>query len=526
MSSISRRNALLAAGAVGLAAPARAQQARTLRFVPHANLTSLDPVWTTAWITRNHAYNVYDTLYSMGADLSAQPQMAEGHVWGDDRRSIAITLREGLRFHDGEPVRAPDVVASIARWARRDSFGQFAAAATDDMRAVDDRRLEIRFNRPFPFFLDALAKVAPMFVMPERHAGTDAFTQITEAVGSGPYRFVRAEWVPGARAVYERNADYRPRQEPAQMLAGGKVARFDRVEWRIIPDASTAAAALQSGEVDWWENPSFDLLPLLQRNRQVAVEQIEVFGSVSTLRPNHLVPPFNNPAFRRALWLALNQADVMTAVAGTDRSRWTAPMGFFTPGTPLASDAGMEVLQGPRSLDAARRAIEQSGYRGERLTFLHASDIPTVDAQSHVVADMLRRLGVNLEHVITDWGTVVQRRARREPPDQGGWSAFCTNTTGADGLMPPTHSLLRSNGTGAWFGWPESQGVEQGIQEWFSAPDQAAAQRIARGIQEAAFRDVPYYPLGQFRQPFAFRRDITGMVRGPIPIQWNVQRGA
>ena len=525
--SITRRAALLAAGAAALApaAPSLAQGARVLRFVPQANLTSLDPVWTTAWITRNHGYMVYDTLYSQGADLTAQPQMAEGHVWDAEHRRITITLREGLRFHDGEPVRARDCVASLHRWARRDSFGQFVAAALEEANALDDRRMEFRFNRPFPHFLDSIAKVAPMFVMPERFATTDAFTQITEAVGSGPFRFVRAEWVPGARAVYERNAAYVPRQEPARMLAGGKAVRFDRVEWRIIPDPATAAAALQQGEIDWWETPSFDLLPLLARNRGVAIEQIEVFGSVSVLRPNHLVPPFNNPAFRRAIWAALNQADVMTAVAGTDRSRWTAPIGFFTPDTPLANDAGMEVLTAPRSLDAARRAIEASGYRGERLTLLHASDIGTLDAMSHVLADMFRRLGVSLEHVVTDWGTVVQRRARREAPEGGGWSAFCTNTTGADGLLPPTHSLLRSNGAGAWFGWPDSPGVEEGISAWFGAGSQPEAQRIARGIQEAAFRDVPYYPLGQFRQPYAFRRDLTGMVRAPIPVPWNVSRG-
>jgi peptide/nickel transport system substrate-binding protein len=521
---IARRALLAATAAAPLAAPAAAQGARVLRFVTHANLTSLDPVWTTAWITRNHGYLVYDTLYSIGEDLQPKPQMAEGHVWSDDGLTLTVTLREGLRFHDGEPVRAQDVVASFARWARRDSFGQLAAAALGEVRADGDRRVVFRFTRRFPLILDAMAKVAPMFVMPERIAATDPFTQITEAVGSGPYRFVRAEWVPGSRAVYERNAAYQPRQEAANMLAGGKVANFERIEWRIMPDPATVAAALQSGEVDWWENPTFDLIPLLQRNRQVQVEQVEVFGSVSTMRPNHLQPPFSNPAFRRALLLALSQEDVMTAVAGTDRARWAVPMGFFTPGTPLASDAGMAPLAGPRSLDAARRAIEASGYRGERLVFLHATDIPTLDSACHVMTDLLRRLGVNLDHVSTDWGTVVQRRARRDPVEAGGWSAFVTNISGADGLMPATHSLLRSNGTGAWFGWPDSPGIEQGIQAWFDAPDPAARARLGRDIQAAAFQDLPYYPLGGFRQPYAFRRDITGMVRSAIPVLWNARR--
>jgi peptide/nickel transport system substrate-binding protein len=512
------------AAAASLAAPATAQPARLLRFVPHANLTSLDPVWTTAWITRNHGYLVYDTLYSIGEDLQPKPQMAAGHVWENDDLLLTITLRDGLRFHDNEPVRAADVVASFNRWARRDSFGQLAVAALGEVRALDDKRIQFRFTKRFPLILDAMAKVAPMFVMPERIAATDAFTQLTDAVGSGPFRFVRGEWVPGSRAVYERNAAYQPRQEPAQMLAGGKVANFDRIEWRIMPDPATVAAALQSGEVDWWENPTIDLIPLLARNRQVQVEQVEIFGSVSTLRPNHLQPPFNNPAFRRAILLALSQEDVMTAVAGTDRARWQTPMGFFTPGTPLASDAGMAPLTGARSVDAAKRAIEASGYRGERLVFMHATDIPTLDSACHVVGDLFRRLGLNLDHVSTDWGTVVQRRARRDPVEQGGWSAFVTNISGADGLMPATHTLLRANGTSAWFGWPESSAIEEGITAWFDAPDMAARTALGRQIQAAAFQDLPYYPLGGFRQPYAFRRDITGLVRSGVPVLWNARR--
>lgn len=515
-----------ALGLAALAAPAAAQAPRVLRFVPHANLTSLDPVWTTAWITRNHGYLVYDTLYSMAADLSPKPQMAAGHVWADDHKSLTITLRPGLRFHDGEPVRARDALASLHRWGRRDSFGQIAMAAMAEATAPDDRTLALRFQRPFPLMLQAIAKVAPLFVMPERIAATDAFTAITDPVGSGPYRFVRNEWVPGSRAVYERFAEYAPRDEPADMLAGGKRVHFDRIEWRVMPDPATAAAALQAGEVDHWENPSFDLLPLLARNRQVQVEQLEIFGSICTMRPNQLHPPFSNPGFRRAILLALSQEDVMTAVAGTDRNRWTTPIGFFTPGTPLASDAGMGPITGPRSLDAARRAIEASGYAGEKLVFMHSTDIPTLDSQSHVMADLFRRLGVNLDHVSTDWGTVVQRRANRNPTEAGGWSAFCTNISGGDGLMPATHSLLRANGAQGWFGWADSPEIEQGVADWFAAPDLPRQREVAMRIQQAAFRDLPYYPLGQFRQPYAFRRGLVDMVRGPIPVLWNLRRSA
>ncbi len=525
-----RRRHILVAGAA-LAAPVRiasaqAQRARTLRFVPHASLTSLDPVWTTAWITRWHAYAVYDTLFSIGADLVPKPQMAAGQVTEDDGKRITITLREGLRFHDGEKVRAQDAVASIKRWAKRDGFGQTMMESVAEIAALDDSRLQIRLHRRFPLVLDAMAKLAPVFVMPERLANTDPFTQITDATGSGPYRFMPGEYLPGSRMVYERFAGYQPRPEAPDLLTGGKQVNFDRFEWHIMPDPGTAAAALQSGEVDWWENPPNDLLPPLRRNRNVAVQELDSFGYVTLLRPNHLHPPFNNAAFRRALWPAISQTDVMTAVNGTDSSGWNDRMGFFTPGTPLANDAGMEVITGPRNLDAAKRAIAASGYAGEKIVQLMATDNPSQVAAGNVIHDVLRRLGLNAELVATDWGTVVQRRASREPVDKGGWSLFISNITGADTLNPASNHVMRSSGLNAtWFGWPTSERLEKLRSDWFEAPDLAAQQVIARATQEQAVQDVPYWPLGHYRQPAAFRRDLSGFVHAPVPLAWGVKRG-
>ncbi|MFZ4408924.1 MAG: ABC transporter substrate-binding protein [Paracraurococcus sp.] len=523
-----RRRPFLMTPAALLAAPALGQDARakTLRFVPHASLTSLDPVWTTAWITRFHAYAVYDTLYSIGADLVPKPQMAAGHVVEDDGLRWTITLRPGLRFHDGEPVRARDAAASLARWAKRDGFGQTLWQAMAEVSAPDDARLVIRLHRPFPLLLDAIAKLAPCFVMPERIAATDAFTAVTDPVGSGPFRFRRDEWLPGSRAVYERFEGYQPRPEPPDMLGGGKPVHFARFEWVIMPDPGTAAAALQSGEVDWWENPPNDLLPPLQRNRNVVVRELDNFGYVTVLRPNHLHPPFDNPAFRRALWPAISQTDVMTAVVGTDSSTWTDRMGFFTPGTPLASEAGMARLTAPRDLEAARRAIAASGYRGERVGQLMATDNPSQVAAGKVVHDLLKRLGVNAELVATDWGTVVQRRASREPVEKGGWSLFISNITGADTLNPAANHVLRASGlSGTWFGWPGSPRIEALREAWFAAPDLAAQQAICREIQEQAFEDTPYWPLGHYRQPAAYRKELTGFVRAPAPLAWGVRRG-
>ncbi|WP_369127894.1 ABC transporter substrate-binding protein [Paracraurococcus ruber] len=528
-----RRDLLLGGAAMlgaGIAAPALGQPAaaRTLRFVPHANLASIDPVWTTAWIVRNHAYLVYDQLYGMDEQFNIRPQMVEGHAVEDNGLRWTFTLREGLRFHDGEPVRARDCTASIARWARRDALGQKLTSLTAEMKPLDDRRFEIRLTKPFPLLLHAFGKVTTpcLFIMPERVAQTDAFQQITDATGSGPYRFLRDQFVPGSRAAYERFAGYQPRPDGApSMTAGAKQVHFDRVEWHILPDPATASAALTAGEVDWWETPTADLLPLLRRNRNVAVDILDFMGLFSTLRPNHLVPPFNNPGVRRAVLAAITPGDIMKAVMGTDPDLVRLqPVGVFSPSSPLASDAGMGAFA--QSIERGRELLRQSGYNGERLSLLAATDIPTLSNAAMVVGDVLRRIGINLDYVATDWGTVVQRRNSREAPERGGWSGFVTNFSGFDFWDPAAHNPLRGNGEQGWVGWASSAEIEQLRDAWFEAPDLAAQQGLARRIQEAALtRDVPYIPLGQFFQPAAWRRSVTGLMKGP-PVPWGARRAA
>jgi peptide/nickel transport system substrate-binding protein len=396
--------------------------------------------------------------------------------------------------------------------------------AVAEMQALDDRRLAIRLHRPFLRLLDAMAKPSPMFVMPERIALTDPSVAITDPTGSGPYRFRAAEWVIGAHAAYERFADYTPRDEPARMLAGGKRAWFDRIEWQFIADPATAAAALRTGEIDWLEAPHADLLTSLARSPDIEVAQLNPFGTICALRPNHAQPPFSNPALRAALWPALNQDDVMAAVAGVDPVRRSDRLGYFAPGTPLANDAGMQALTSPRSLDAAKRAVDSSGYAGQTIVFLQPSDIAILNASGSVMVDLLRRVGLNVEPIQADWATIAQRRARRDPVSQGGWSAFCTVLSGSDCLNPGANPLLRADGAAAFFGWPDIPKLEAERLAWFDTPDLQAQQRNTEAIQRQAFLDVPYWPLGQFMQPTAYRRGMTGFVRAPVPVPWNVSK--
>ena len=417
-------------------------------------------------------------------------------------------------------------MASIQRWGRRDAFGGALLAAADEVLAADDRTIVFRLKRPFPLLPEALAKTPGYnpVMMPERLAATDPFTAVTEMVGSGPYRFVADERVPGARAVYARFEGYLPRTGgTADGTAGPKVAHFDRVVWTTIPDPTTAAQALMNGEQDWWDYASVDLMPALIKARGVKVVVQEPSGQLSLLRMNHLQPPFDNPKIRQALVGAINQEDVVTAVVGTDPAMWHTGAGFFCPGTPMASDAGMAALTSPRDLARVKAQIKAAGYGGEKVVLMAATDFPVLKAMADVVADTMGRVGLNVDYVATDWGSVVTRRAKKDPVSAGGWSAFCTAFAGTDQLNPAGHLALRTNGEQAWFGWPTDTKIEQLRDDWFAAPDVAAQQRICADIQREAFVDVPYIPMGQYLQPTAYRSELTGVLPG-FALFWNVRR--
>jgi peptide/nickel transport system substrate-binding protein len=528
---VQTRRCLLAAIAAATALPApsilaRGAAARTLRFVPQADLSVLDPLVTTAYVVRNHALMIYDTLYGLDAALRPCPQMVEQHQVEDAGLRWTFRLREGLLFHDGAPVLARDCVASIRRWSLRDPLGQLMAARTEHMTAIDDRSFVIRLSRPFAPMLDALGKLASPIcaIMPERLALTEPSRSVAEVVGSGPFQFRTGEWVAGARAVYDRFAGYRPREGGMpEWTAGPKRVHVDRVEWHTMPDPSTAAAALLRGEVDWVERPDFDLLPLLRRSRDLVIETVPQLGSVSICRLNHLHPPFDNPAIRRAVLSAVTQADFMNAVAGTEPGAWRDGVGIWPPGAPLATDAGMEAILAPRDIARARDEIRQAGYRGEPVVSLVSTDFPTGRAAGEVGADLFRRLGFNLDHVATDWATVVQRRASREPTGRGGWSCFYTGFATLDLLNPGLHQLVRGGGERAWFGWPSIPRMEELAGAWIDTPDLAEQRAIAAEMQRLAFAEVPYIPLGQYFLPTAYRRSLSGVLQGP-PIFWNLRR--
>ena len=526
--SINRRTLLegIGATAAGLAAPrrARAQSPSVLRFVPFVDLSLLDPIATTATPTRNHAFLVYDTLYGIDSQYRAQPQMVEGHSIEQDGLLWNITLREALRFHDGQPVLARDCVASIRRWATRDPFGQALMAATQELDEPDDRTIRFRLKHEFPLLPDALAKASPSLcaIMPERLAREPSSKSVTEVIGSGPFRFLSDERLPGARAVYARFDGYTARTSGVVGgTAGPKIAYFDRVEWITMPDASTAAAALSTGEIQWWETPTPDLVGSLRKDRNIRVQVKDPSGLTPIIRFNCIQPPFDNVALRRAVLRAIDQTELMQAYSD-DESMWKVKLGLFCPSTPMASTVGLDTLFGPTDIARAKREVAASGYNGERLVFMLPVDHPVSMPLGQVAADLFKRIGLNVDLQSMDTGTLFQRRNSREPVTRGGWSCFPSMVSGLNILNPAVAEVARGNGPEGWYGWPTSPEAERLRNAWLVETEPSVQHGLCDQMQAQAWQDATFLPTGQILQPTAWRAAITGIPDGFAKF-WNVR---
>ncbi len=499
---------------------------KTITAVMHSDLRVLDPGFTTAYITRDHGYMVFDTLLATDSNFKVQPQMADWKV-SDDKLTYTFTLRDGLKWHDGTPVTAEDCVASLKRWGKNDNMGQKLMDFTASIEPIDAKSFALKLKEPYGLVLELIGKPSSYtpFMMPKRLAETPAGQQIKEQIGSGPFKFVQSEFQPGVKAVYEKNTDYVPRKEPPSWTAGGKVVKVDRVEWITMPDAQTAVNALQSGDIDFMENPSFDLLPVVKANKDIKIEILNKLGFQTLGRMNFLHPPFDNVKVRRAALLAMNQKDVLDALIGNPEY-YKICGAFFVCGTPLATDEGAGALIKGGAMAEAKKALAESGYDGTPVVIMAPGDVVTLKAQPIVAAQLLRDAGFKVDLQATDWQTVVTRRASQKPPKEGGWNMFFTNWVGADVMNPIANASIGGRGTkGGWFGWAESPKIEE-MKDKFarsSSPDEQ--KKIAAEIQKEAFDQVIYVPLGQYLAPSAWRKSLTGVLDGPAtPVFWNIDK--
>lgn len=526
MGSLNRRQfgrgALVAGAATVLRSPSvRAQEdRRTLRFIPQAELKVFDPVWTSAYLTRNHAYLVYDTLFGNDEDRHIKPQMVDRTTVSPDGMRYIFTLRDGLQWHDGQPVVSEDCVESLKRWGKRDRLGQLLMAHTGKIAPVDKKTFTLDLVERFGLVLDALGGQRPPFMMPARIASTSADQQIREIIGSGPFVFAKDDWQPGEQVVYRRNPDYVPRDEPPSGSTGGKIVYLDKVIWRQTPDPWEAANDLAAGQADWWELPPLDFIPKIEKNPDLETFVLDPLGTQGWLKPNCLHPPFNNRKARQAL---LHMTDQVTylAWAVAQSSYYRTCNSVFACGGPYATATGAEPLI-EHDLDKARQLVKESGYDGHPVVVI-VTDIPIMNAAAIVTRQRLEAIGFKVIFKPMDWSTNLIVRARKEPPDKGGWNLLHTWWQAAEVINPAVHFGLSGAGPQAWFGWPDIPQLEKLVTDWVRAADESNRKRLANEIQKVAFTEVPYVPWGEWLQPTAFRRGVRGLLKFGHPIFWNVK---
>jgi len=532
MASRTRRHFGAAVAALALAAlasaPAVAQSPKTLKVSMHADVRTLDPFWTTQTIAGIHGLMVYDTLFSSDADLKPQPQMVDKWTVSDDRKVYTFTLRDGLVFHDATPVTSKDVVASMKRWGARDGAGKQLFGYTASLEAKDDKTFVWSLKEPYGLLIDTLAKTGTSipFVMREKEALVDPFKQIEEVVGSGPFKFKRDEWVPGSKTVYEKFKEYAPRKEPASGHAGGKVVKVDRVEFIWLSDPQTAQSALVAGEIDYLENPQPDFLPILESTPGVKLDVHPAAGTMGILQLNHLHPPFNNVKARQAMMHIINPADFLNTIAA-DKKLQKLCYSFFGCGVDMETDAGSEAYKAPKDLKKAEALFKEAGYNGEPITILHATDHQYINPSNLVMIQQLRRASfLKLDVQAMDWGSVVAKRAKKEPPAQGGWNIFITGTTVLTSASPITHTSIGMGCDKAWFGWPCDQKFEDLRKEWAFAPDIDTRKKVAVELSKRAYDQIPYISFAQWVNPVAYRSDkISGVLSVPsVPPMWNIEK--
>lgn len=496
---------------------------KTLKLIPHANLTILDPVWTTAYITRNHGYMIYDTLFGTTLDGKVKPQMVDKWTTSADRKTWTFTLRPGQEFHDGKPVTSEDVVASIKRWASRDTLGGNLGGFVERYETPKPDTFVLVLKEPYGLMLEALGKPSSNvpFIMPKRIADTPGTEQIKEHIGSGPFRFVPAEFKPGERAVYLKNEKYKPRAEPADGSTGGKVVHVDRTEFVFIRDPQTQLNALLQGEVDMIEQPAFEQYATLKTKSDIVIHDFMPAGVQFIFRFNHLHPPFNNVKIRQAAMLALGQEQHLKTQVGTP-GMFKFCKSIYPCGTPLASD-NTGIYTGTANPVGAKKLLDEAGYKGEPVLLMRPTDLAAIAKLPLVAKQQLEQAGFKVDMQQMDWSTLVARRAKKDAPSAGGWNAFMTAWVAGDILNPVTMAMLNAKGDTGWFGWQNDPTIEELKGKFVRASTDAEKKKLAEQLQLRAIETASHVHLGQYNNPAAVRKNLSGMLQGG-QLYWNIKK--
>ena len=523
------RRTLLAAVALSatLAAPLAAHaQANVLRVVPHSNLAVLDPIWTTAYMSRNHGYMIYDTLFGTDENGKVKPQMVESWTESPDKRLWTFKLRKGLEFHDGKPVTGDDVVASLQRWGKRDAMGSALMQFVIKMDAPTPDSFRIFLGEANGFMIEALGKPSSNvpFIMPKRIAETDAMKQIEEHIGSGPYMFKRDEFKPGDKAVYLKNPKYVPRSEPPSGTTGGKHVYVDRVEWNLaLRDAQAQLSALQKGEVDIIEALGFDFFEAAGKDPNIQLPKYSNYGLQYMARFNHLHKPFDNPKVRQAVIAAFSQDAFLRAQVGV-KDLYKPCGSIFVCGSPYGSTAGSD-LQMKSNMKKAQDLLKASGYDGTTIVVMKPTDLASIQKLPDVAAQLLRQAGFKVDLQAMDWQTLVGRRAKKDAPEKGGWHMFLTAWQAFDVWSPIANPTTDTRGEkSTWFGWATDDRMVELRNQFMRATDDAAKKKLADQMHARMYEIGTHAILGEYQQPMAARKNISGFFVTNGNIYWNLKK--
>jgi peptide/nickel transport system substrate-binding protein len=518
------RGALAGAALAALAFAPQAAAETVLKAAMHSDLKIIDPVWTTALITTHHGMMVYDTLFALDRNLQVKPQMVDRWTVSDDKLTWTFTLRDGLEWHDGTPVTAEDCVASLRRWAARDGMAQKLMSFVSDLSPTDAKTFVMKLREPYGLVLSTLGKPTSNipFMMPKRVAETDPSKQIIDTTGSGPFIFKQAEWKPGEKAVYVKNARYKPRAEPPSGFAGGKIPKVDRVEWIWVADPQTAVNALISGEIDFIEAPPHDLLPLIANDPNIELLVIAPMGRQYAFRFNALHKPFDNPKVRQAVAYALNQKDFLDATIGNPKYYVTCKS-LYPCGSPLETVKGWDDKIGS-DIAKAKALLAEAQYDGTPVVLLQSTDVPSLSNLAPVAKSLMEKAGLKVDLQAMDWQTLVSRRAKKDPPASGGWNAFLTSWGSVDVLDPVSTNFLNAACEKATFGWPCDPELEKLRDAFAKETDPAKAKALAEQVSERAAASPTHVVLGQYLQPSAYRKNLSGVLVATNVVLYNIEK--
>ena len=522
-----QRRTLMTLALVALTAATTATaQDKVLRVVPHSNLAILDPIWTTAYMSRNHGYMIYDTLFGTDENAKIKPQMVESWTESDDHRLWTFKLRRGLEFHDGKPVTSEDVVASLTRWGKRDAMGQALMTFVQRMDAPAPDTFRIFLGEACGFVLEALGKPSSSvpFIMPKRIAETDAFKQIEEHIGSGPYIFKKDEFKPGDKAIYVKNTKYVPRSEPPSGTTGGKQVYVDRVEWNLaLRDAQAQVNALQKGEIDIIEALGFDFYETVKADSNLQLPKYANVGLQYMARFNHLHKPFDNAKVRQAALAAFSQEPFLRAQVGV-KELYKTCASMFICGTPFGTTVGSDI-QSKSNMKKAQELLKASGYDGTPIVLMKPTDLASIQKLPDVAAQLMRQAGFKVDLQAMDWQTLVGRRAKKDAPDKGGWHMFLTAWQTFDVWNPIGNPAMDTRGEkSTWFGWATDDKMVELRNQLMRATDEGAKKKLGEAMHVRAFEIATHAPLGEYSQPMAARKNISGFFITNGNIYWNIKK--